>query len=51
VASEIVSAAELAEARRMLPDDWPFLTDAVVRFISIEATFVSGRAFGAVPAL
>jgi len=51
VASEIVSAAELAEARRMLPDDWPFLTDAVVRFISIEATFVSGRAFGAVPKL
>lgn len=51
VASEIVSAAELAEARRMLPGDWPFLTEAVVRFISIEATFVSGRAFGAVPTL
>ena len=51
VASEISSATDLAEARSLLPADWPFLTEEVVRFISIEATFVSGRAFGAVPKL
>jgi nitroimidazol reductase NimA-like FMN-containing flavoprotein (pyridoxamine 5'-phosphate oxidase superfamily) len=51
VASEISSATGLAEARSLLPDDWPFLTEEVVRLISIEATFVSGRAFGAVPKL
>ena len=50
VAAEISAAAELAEARSMLARDWPFLTEDVVRFISIEGTFVSGRAFGAVPA-
>jgi nitroimidazol reductase NimA-like FMN-containing flavoprotein (pyridoxamine 5'-phosphate oxidase superfamily) len=50
VASEISGAAELAEARALLARDWPFLTGDVVRFVSIEGTFVSGRAFGAVPA-
>jgi nitroimidazol reductase NimA-like FMN-containing flavoprotein (pyridoxamine 5'-phosphate oxidase superfamily) len=50
VASEIGGAAELAEARNMLGHDWPFLTEDAVRFVSIEGTFVSGRAFGAVPA-
>jgi nitroimidazol reductase NimA-like FMN-containing flavoprotein (pyridoxamine 5'-phosphate oxidase superfamily) len=50
VASEISGPAELAEAQTMLAGDWPFLTEDVVRFISIEGTFVSGRAFGAVPA-
>jgi nitroimidazol reductase NimA-like FMN-containing flavoprotein (pyridoxamine 5'-phosphate oxidase superfamily) len=50
VASEISGVAELDEARAMLGRDWPFLTEDLVRFISIEGTFVSGRAFGAVPA-
>jgi hypothetical protein len=50
VAAEISGAAELAEARAMLTRDWPLLKEKVVRFISIEGTFVSGRAFGAVPA-
>ena len=50
VASEISGVAELDEARAMLGRDWPFLTEDLVRFISIEATVVSGRAFGAGPA-
>ena len=50
VASEISGVAELDEARAMLGRDWSFLTEDLVRFISIEGTFVSGRAFGAVPA-
>lgn len=50
MAAEITGAAELAEARGMLDNDWPSLPEEAVRFISIEGTFVSGRAFGAVPA-
>jgi len=49
VASELPAAAGLAEARSMLARDWPFLTEDVVRFISIEGTFVSGRTFGRSP--
>ena len=51
VASEISGAAELTEARAMLAREWPFGSEEGVGFVSIEGTFVSGRAFGPVPAL
>jgi len=51
MASEISGPAELTEARARLAREWRFGPEEEVRFISIEGTFVSGRAFGPVPAL
>lgn len=49
IASEIVAPAELAEARALPLRAWPF-ADAVGRFVAVPITFVSGRAFGVIPA-
>ena len=49
VAGEIVGPIELAEARALPPREWPPANGAG-RFVAVPATFVSGRAFGAIPA-
>ena len=50
VASEISAPADLERARKLLTRTWAFLGEGAVRFVSIEPTFMSGRAFGSIPA-
>jgi len=50
VASEVTAVADLETARRRLGEAWPAVDQEVARILAIEGTFVSGRAFGEVPA-
>ncbi|MGA8016838.1 MAG: pyridoxamine 5'-phosphate oxidase family protein [Candidatus Dormiibacterota bacterium] len=49
VAGEIVAPDELAEARALPLRAWP-CGDGAERFVAVPITFVSGRAFGVIPA-
>ncbi|MGO8687759.1 MAG: pyridoxamine 5'-phosphate oxidase family protein [Candidatus Dormibacteria bacterium] len=49
VAAEITAAAEAEAARGLLGPAWPAVDGEVARLVSIDGTFVSGRAFGTVP--
>ncbi len=49
VASEVSDPALRAAARALLADAPPFLDVEVARVVAVEISFVSGRAFGAIP--
>ena len=49
VASEIIAPPDLIAARDLLGTGGPALDGETVRLVSVEATFMTGRAFGPVP--
>jgi nitroimidazol reductase NimA-like FMN-containing flavoprotein (pyridoxamine 5'-phosphate oxidase superfamily) len=48
MATELTAASDLEDARRLPLTAWAFPGGAP-RFVAVETTFVSGRAFGALP--